>query len=390
MPFLFPCLFYNAAFLIPSVKSAFSCKVMTVETEPQKLPLHEKHLQKGARMGDFGGWLVPLFYSSIMEEHAAVRTKAGVFDISHMGEFLVEGPRALDYLEKNLPRKIAPLKFSQAIYMPLVNDQGGMVDDIIVYRMSEQKFLIIVNAGNIEKDFRWFQERVAEGVTVTDLSQEMGLLALQGPLSQTILLECFGAFYKDLRRFHYRDFEGGVIARTGYTGEDGFEIMVPKTKLKKIWDVLFIVGEKHGMLPIGFGARDTLRLEAAMPLYGHELTDEITPLEADLEWAIDLAKAEFPGMEILKKQKQTGISRKRIGFEMIERGIPRQGFEIQKKGDPVGVVTSGSFIPTTGKNIGMAYVVAREAQLGNAIDVMVRGKPVKAAVVSLPFYKRKA
>jgi aminomethyltransferase len=218
----------------------------------------------------------------------------------------------------------------------------------------------------------------------------MGLLALQGPLSQTILLECFGAFYKDLRRFHYKDFEGGVIARTGYTGEDGFEIMVPKTKLKKIWDVLFIVGEKHGMLPIGFGARDTLRLEAAMPLYGHELTDEITPLEADLEWAIDLEKVEFPGMEILKKQKQTGISRKRIGFEMGERGIPRQGFEIQKSGKPVGMVTSGSFIPTTGKNIGMAFVAAEEARVGNTLDVMVRGKPVKAAVVSLPFYKRKA
>ena len=363
---------------------------MTVETEPQKLPLHEEHLQKGARMGDFGGWLVPLFYSSIMEEHAAVRTKAGLFDISHMGEFLVEGPGALAFLEKNLPRRITPLKFSQAIYMPLVNDQGGMVDDIIVYRMNEQKFLIIVNAGNIEKDFQWFQERVTEGVTVTDLSHDMGLLALQGPLSRTILLECFGAFYKDLRRFHYKDFEGGVIARTGYTGEDGYEIMVSKSKLKKIWEVLFIVGEKHGMLPIGFGARDTLRLEAAMPLYGHELSDEITPLEADLEWAIDLTKEEFPGLEILKKQKQKGIFRKKIGFEMVDRGIPRQGFEIQKNNNTIGMVTSGSFIPTTGKNIGMAYVAAEESRAGNAIEVMVRGKPVKAVVVSLPFYKRKA
>ena len=362
---------------------------MTLETEPSKLPLHEEHLQKGARMGDFGGWLVPLFYTSIMEEHAAVRTKAGLFDISHMGEFLVEGPAALDYLEMNLPRRIAPVKFGQAIYMPLVNDDGGMVDDIIVYCMAEQKFLIIVNAGNIAKDLAWFKSRVLPGVTVTDLSDEMGLLALQGPLSQTILLECFGAFYQDLRRFHYKDFEGGVIARTGYTGEDGYEIMVPKSKLKHVWEVLFRVGAKHGLLPIGFGARDTLRLEAAMPLYGHELTDDLTPLEADLEWAIDLTKESFPGSAILKEQKRIGIWKKRIGFEMTERGIPRQGFEIQKDGKKIGTVTSGSFIPTTGKNIGMAYVATGEAKPGNAIEVMVRGKSVKAIVVSLPFYKKK-
>jgi aminomethyltransferase len=362
---------------------------MALETEPTKLPLHEEHLLKGARMGDFGGWLVPLFYTSIMEEHTSVRTRAGVFDISHMGEFLVEGPGALDYLEKNLPRRIAPVKFGQAVYMPLVNDQGGMVDDIIVYRMAEQKFLIIVNAGNIGKDFTWFQARASNGVTLTDLSAAMGLLALQGPLSQTILLECFGAYYKDLRRFHYKDFEGGVIARTGYTGEDGYEIMVPKAKLKQVWDVLFRVGAKHGISPVGFGARDTLRLEAAMPLYGHELSDEITPVEADLEWAIDLTKDEFPGSAILKKQKETGILKKRVGFEMTERGIPRQGFEIQKDGKTIGTVTSGSFIPTTGKNIGMAYVTVAQAKTGNTIDVMVRGKPVKAVLVSLPFYKRK-
>jgi aminomethyltransferase len=362
---------------------------MTLETEPAKLPLHEDHLQKGARMGDFGGWLVPLFYTSIMEEHAAVRTKAGIFDISHMGEFLAEGPGALGYLEKNLPRKIAPVKFGQAVYMPLVNDRGGMVDDIIVYRMLEQKFLIIVNAGNIEKDFEWFNARATQGVTLTDLSPAMGLLALQGPLSQTILSECFGAFYKDIRRFHYKDFEGGVIARTGYTGEDGYEIMVPRDKLKKVWDVLFHVGAKHGLLPIGFGARDTLRLEAAMPLYGHELTDEITPLEAGLGWAVDLTKDEFPGSEALKKQQKTGVLKKRVGFEMTGRGIPRQGFEIQKDGKTVGSVTSGSFIPTTGKNIGMAYVLAPEAKAGNTIDVIVRGEPVGAVLVSLPFYRRK-
>lgn len=362
---------------------------VTLETESRKLPLHEEHLLKGARMGDFGGWLVPLFYTSIMEEHAAVRSQAGLFDISHMGEFLVEGSAALEFLEKILPRRIASVKPRQAIYMPLVNDQGGMVDDIIVYRMAETRFLIIVNAGNVAKDFAWFNARLIKGVTLTDLSEEMGLLALQGPKAQAILLDAFGAYYRDIRRFHYQDFEGGMIARTGYTGEDGYEIMIPMAQLKSVWDVLFRAGEKHGLKPVGFGARDTLRLEAAMPLYGHELNDELTPLEADLEWAIDLTKDEFPGVTVLRKQKQSGIPRKRIGFEMVERGIPRHGFEIQKNGIVIGSVTSGSFIPTTGKNIGMAYVRTQDAKVGQTIDIMVRGKPVKAVIVSLPFYKRK-
>lgn len=340
-------------------------------------------------MGDFGGWLVPLFYTSIMEEHTAVRTKAGLFDISHMGEFGVEGPGALDFLEKNLPRRIAPVKPHQAIYMPLVNDQGGMVDDIIVYRMAESRFLIIVNAGNIRKDYEWFSGRAPADVTVTDLSESMGLLALQGPLSREILVEAFGAYYRDLKRFYYLDFEGGIIARTGYTGEDGYEIMVPLNKLRTIWDVLFRVGGKKGLVPVGFGARDTLRLEAAMPLYGHELNDTLTPFEADLGWALDLTKERFPGSEILKAQQKAGTAQKRIGFEMIERGIPRQDFEIRKNGRRIGKVTSGSFIPTTGKNIGMAYVETAEAVTGNTVEVMIRDRAVRAVVVSLPFYKRK-
>ncbi len=362
---------------------------MALETESRKLPLHDEHLRKGARMGDFGGWLVPLFYTSIVDEHTAVRCKAGLFDISHMGELLVEGPGALNFLEKNLPRRVAPVKLYQAIYMPLVNDRGGMVDDIIVYRMAESRFLIIVNAGNIEKDFQWFKSRAPDGVTVTNISESMGLLALQGPLSREILAEAFGAYYRDLKRFYYLDFEGGIIARTGYTGEDGYEIMVPMHKLKAIWDVLFRVGGKKGLVPVGFGARDTLRLEAAMPLYGHELNDTLTPLEAGLEWALDLSKDQFPGSKVLKAQKREGLSQKRIGFEMIDRGIPRQDCEVRKDGRLVGKVTSGSFIPTTGKSIGMAYVEACEAGVGNVLEVMIRDRAAKAAIVSLPFYKRK-
>lgn len=362
---------------------------VTLVTEPRKLTLHEEHLRKGARMGDFGGWLVPLFYTGIMEEHVAVRTTAGLFDISHMGELMVSGPGTLAFLENNLPRCMAPLNPCQAVYMPLVNDDGGMVDDIIVYRKSETSFFIIVNAGNIAKDFAWFKNRAPQDVTVTDLSEKMGLLALQGPMAQTILSDAFGAYYRDLKRFYYKDFEEGFIARTGYTGEDGYEIMIPKKKLKAIWDVLLRAGGKQGLKPTGFGARDTLRLEAGMPLYGHELNDELTPLEADLAWAIDLTKDSFPGHAILKQQAQKGITKKRIGFEMIERGIPRQGFEIQKKGRVIGAVTSGSFIPSTGKNIGMAYVKVEEAFMGNAIEIVIRDRAVRASIVSLPFYKRK-
>lgn len=362
---------------------------MAMQTTSQRLPLHSEHLARGARMGEFGGWEVPLFYSSVIVEHTAVRTQAGIFDISHMGEFLIEGPGALDFLEKNLPRRIAPVKMRQAIYMPLVNDKGGMVDDIIVYRLAADRFLIIVNAGNIAKDLQWFSERVPRDVTLTDMSDSMGLLALQGRLSPAILTEAFGAFYKNLKRFQCLDFEGGVIARTGYTGEDGYEIMIPKDKLRKVWDALFRVGEKKGLVPVGFGARDTLRLEAAMPLYGHELTDDITPLEAGLEWAIDLSKKEFPGLDPLKKQKAAGITKKRIGFEMTGRGIPRHECAIQKNGRKIGWVTSGSFIPSTGKNIGMGYVAAEEAQVGNKVDILIRDNPAAAVIVSLPFYRRK-
>ncbi|HOE68117.1 MAG TPA: glycine cleavage system aminomethyltransferase GcvT [Candidatus Omnitrophota bacterium] len=366
---------------------------MTLETVSKKLPLYAEHVALGARMGEFGGWEVPLYYSSVIEEHKAVRAAAGIFDISHMGEILVEGPRALEFLERNLPRRIAPVKLQQAIYTPLLNDRGGMVDDIIVYRVREDRFLIIVNAGNIAKDFEWFCARAPKGAVVTDLSPQYGLFAVQGPEAAAIVSAAFGVFFTQLKRFQYRDFEGGIIARTGYTGEDGFEIMVPLERLKPVWDVLLEVGGRKGLKPVGFGARDTLRLEAAMPLYGHELSDEITPLEAGLEWAIDLTKDEFPGLEVLKAQKAAGIPKKRVGFEMTGRGIPRHECEVRQNGRKVGWVTSGSFIPAhgsfAGRNIGMAFVETAQAETGTEIDVMIRGAAAGARVVSLPFYKRK-
>ncbi len=358
-------------------------------TQVRRLPLHARHVEKNARIGQFGNWEVPLYYTSILQEHELVRTKAGVFDISHMGEFFVSGPSACDYLNKILPRSIEQMQVGQAWYMPLVNDQGGMVDDIIVYAKAKNDYLVIVNAGNVDKDRKWFEDRLIPGVNFKDRSDEFGLLAMQGPASELILSEAFGQFYKGLKNYSFAAFGEGMIARTGYTGEDGFEIMVPNAKLDEIWQTLMRVGAKHGLSPVGFGARDTLRLEAAMPLYGHELHDDISPVEAGISMFIDWQKTGDTARAILNQVKAAGPTRKRVGFELIGRGIAREGAEVHVQGKKCGWVTSGCPSPTLGKTIGMAYVDVKQSAIGNEIDVLIRGTPVQAKIVKLPFYKRK-
>lgn len=351
----------------------------------RSLPLHEKHAGLGARFGAFGEWQVPLYYTSILEEHKAVRTRAGLFDISHMGEFFFSGARAAEFLNELLPRNILDQKNGRALYMPLLRDNGTTVDDIIVYRFSEDRFLVIVNAGNIAKDFEWIHPRVPKDVEFVDRSEEFGLLALQGPESEKIAGQTFGGeAIAGLTYYSFRPFRSGLIAATGYTGERGYEIMIKKNELPSIWDSSVAKGAQA----VGFGARDTLRLEAAMPLYGHDLNDETTPLEAGLDWAIDWNKKSFVGRGPLIKQKETGPQKKLIGFEMIDRGIPRQDYEILKSGKKIGKVTSGSFAPTLEKNIGMGYVEAAEAREGNEIEILVRDKNLKAKSVGLPFYAR--
>ncbi len=358
-------------------------------TQVRRLPLHARHIEKNARMGQFGNWEVPLYYTSILQEHQLVRTKAGVFDISHMGEFFVTGSAACDYLNKILPRAIDQMQVGQAWYMPLVNEQGGMVDDIIVYAKAKNDYLVIVNAGNVDKDRKWFEDRLIPGVNFKDRSDEFGLLAMQGPASEIILSEAFGQFYKGLKNYSFAAFGEGMIARTGYTGEDGFEIMVPNAKLDEIWQTLMRVGEKHGIAPVGFGARDTLRLEAAMPLYGHELSDDISPVEAGISMFIDWQKTGDTARAILNQVKVSGPSRKRVGFELVGRGIAREGAEVHVQGKKCGWVTSGCPSPTLSKTIGMAYVEAGLAVQGTEIDILIRGTPVQAKIVKLPFYKRK-
>jgi len=361
-------------------------------TQTKRLPLHEQHARKGAKFGLFGDWEVPLYYSSILEEHDAVRKRAGLFDISHMGEFFIEGPGSLGFLETLLCRSIEKMEQGKALYMPLLNSEGGMIDDIIVYRLGTDSFLIIVNAGNVEKDFDWFLKCKAKAArpdsfSLENRSDELGLLALQGPKSAEILERATGTSFQNLKYYHFIQWKSGMISRTGYTGEDGFEIMVEHKDLQSLWDSLF--SEANDLIPVGFGARDTLRLEAAMPLYGHDMDDQISPLELGIDWAVDMQKKSFVGRDALLNLKSKGIHKHLIGFEMIERGIPRQGFSIAKLGRKIGVVTSGSFSPTLQKNIGLGFVPVAEARDANDVDIIIREKPVKARVVKLPFYKRK-
>jgi len=356
-----------------------------------RLPLDAIHRSLNARMGQFGDWEVPLYYTTILEEHAAIREKAGVFDISHMGEFDVKGAGATAFLDAVLPRPISAIKFGQAIYMPLLNEQGGMVDDIIVYRRAAEDYLLIVNAGNIAKDFAHFSRlkaRLAPDLLMTDISPQKGLLALQGPASAAILAKALGESFDDLAYYHFRECKIGFVSRTGYTGEDGFEIMVDTAKLTSLWNSLFDAGREYGIAPVGFGARDTLRLEAGMPLYGHDLDDDTTPFEAGIGWAVKMDKGEFVGRAALAEKEARGRRKKLIGFEMIDRGIPRQGQEIRKNGQAIGVVTSGSFSPTLKKNIGMAFISNLDLKAGDRLEVVIRDKAAAAQIVKLPFYKR--
>lgn len=358
-----------------------------------RLALHEEHAKRHAKFGHFGSWEVPLYFTSILEEHQAVRSGAGLFDISHMGEFVFEGEGSQNFLDLLLCRNIPQMASGRALYMPLLNDRGGIVDDILLYKSNPKKFLMIVNAGNIEKDAQWIaqcRDRIPgkENFRFEDISSRTGLLALQGPKSAMILAKVLGRSLDSIKYYHFEETPEGMIARTGYTGEDGFELMWPLTDIQLLWNRLFKAGAEWGLVPIGFGARDTLRLEAGMPLYGHDMNDETSPFEAGIGWAVDMNKPQFIGKPALlerMKRDQTKL----IGFEMLERGIPRQDYSILVGEEKVGHVTSGSFSPTLQKNIGLGYVNQDHAVLGKRISILIRNLSVAAQIVPLPFYKRK-
>lgn len=364
----------------------------------QHTALTSRHEALGARMVPFAGWYMPVQYSGILNEHRTVRTAAGLFDLGHMGQVRVTGPDALDYLQQVTSNDVAALQPGEAQYSMLPNPTGGVIDDIIVYRLQDEPgYFVVINAANHAKDVAWLQEqrsaRPRLEVEVRDVSDDLGMIAIQGPNALEIVGALTDAPLAELKPFSCsRATVAGIpllAARTGYTGEDGFEFYVPQDATMALWDALMAAGEPLGLAPIGLGARDTLRLEARMPLYGNELADDISPLEAGVGWAVKLDKGDFVGRDAIARLKEDGVPRKTVGFRLVERaGSARHGYEVQVDGHVVGVVTSGGRSPSLGDEIGLALVDAGVAGVGKPLDIIIRGRPVRAEQVKLPFYRR--
>lgn len=343
-------------------------------------------------MGAFGGWEMPIEYSGIVREHLAVRTRVGLFDVSHMGEIEIDGPGSLALVQQVTCNDAGRLKPGQIQYSALLTEQGTFVDDILVHRLGKSRFLLCVNAGNTGGDYHHICRQNRFGARVTDVSHQYVQLAIQGPESEPVLqplvdLELSEIGYYRFRPGHVQGVPG-LIARTGYTGEDGFEIYFPPTAAEAVWEALSRSGESREMLPAGLGARNTLRLEARMALYGHEIDEDTTPWEAGLGWMVRMEKPEFTGKTALAAQLEAGVQKKLVGFRMQGPGIGRDGYDVLRNGRKIGWVTSGSPAPFLRKNIGLAYVNEGEAFLGNRLDIQVRKRLVPAEVVKTPFYRR--
>jgi len=355
----------------------------------KKTPLNEVEKELGGRMVDFGGWELPVQYGGILEEHEAVRTHAGLFDVSHMGELTVKGPQALALLQKATCNDVAQLTDGRAQYNGLLYPSAGFVDDILIYRIAGDDYFIVVNASNTDKDFEWFQECAKDfDADVRNVSADYAQLAVQGPEAERVLQTMTDL---DLAPIKYYRFAQGqvdgapaIVSRTGYTGEDGFEVYVAPEHGPRIFRKLVDAGVK----PCGLGARDTLRLEAKMALYGNDIDQTTTPIEADLGWIVKLDKGDFNGRDVLQREKAEGPARKLVGFEMIDRGIARHGYTVVDGGREVGVVTSGTHSPTLKKAIGLAYLPLDKSAQGTEFTILNRGKETRARVVPTPFYKR--
>jgi glycine cleavage system T protein (aminomethyltransferase) len=366
----------------------------TATIELRKTPLNARHRASNARMVPFAGWEMPVEYAGITSEHMAVRTRAGLFDVSHMGEIEIAGKNAVAAVQRIACSDPAHLKVGQAQYSGLLTPEGTFLDDMIVYRMAPIHFLLVVNAGNTAKDFAWISEQVkaAGEVAAIDSSSRYALLALHGPASPEVLQPLTGVELSDIPPFGFSHGEvanaRATIARTGYTGEDGFEIFIPPNMADRVWQAILESGRSVDVVPAGLGARDTLRLEASMRLYGNDIDETTTVLEAGLGWMIGWTNGAFIGRDRLREQKESGVFRKLVGFEMIDRGIARHGHRVMQGDTPAGVVTSGTQTPFLGKAIGMAYVPVGQSRAGTEIDIDIRGRVAKARVVRMPFYKR--
>lgn len=356
------------------------------------VPLNDLHHQLGAKMVPFAGFMMPVRYSSDLEEHHCVRNGVGVFDVSHMGEFIVKGPKALDLIQRVSANDASVLVDGKIQYSYLPNEQGGAVDDLLVYRIDAEEYLLVVNASNIEKDWKWIQSHNTEGVEMINVSDDLCLFAVQGPKAAEALQKLTEVNLSEMPYYTFnKDTFAGlpdiIISATGYTGAGGFELYIPKGVALHAWHHIFEAGKTFDMKPIGLGARDTLRLEMGYCLYGNDIDDTTSPLEAGLGWVTKFTK-NFINSENLLNQKQTGLQRKLVGFEMIDRGIPRGHYEIcDAEGNPIGQVTSGTQSPTLSKGIGLGYVPTAYSKVGSEIFVKVRDRLLKAQVVKLPFVK---
>ncbi|BCY29191.1 glycine cleavage system aminomethyltransferase GcvT [Flavobacterium okayamense] len=351
------------------------------------------HEQLGAKMVPFAGYNMPVQYEGVNAEHETVRNGVGVFDVSHMGEFLLTGPKALDLIQKVTSNDASTLTIGRAQYSCLPNANGGIVDDLIVYRIKEEQYLLVVNASNIEKDWNWISSHNDMGVEMRDLSEDYSLLAIQGPKAVEAMQSLTSVDLSQIKYYHFEvaDFAGiehVIISATGYTGSGGFEIYCKNSEVEQVWNKVFEAGAAFGIKPIGLAARDTLRLEMGFCLYGNDIDDTTSPLEAGLGWITKFTK-DFVNSENLKKQKEEGISRKLVAFELLERGIPRHDYEIvDANGNVIGKVTSGTQSPSLNKAIGLGYVPTALATEGSEIFIRIRNKDIKAQVVKLPFYKK--
>ena len=360
----------------------------------KKTPLYNTYSEYGGKIIEFCGWAMPVQFEGIIFEHEACRNAAALFDVSHMGEVEVKGAQAFEFVQNLITNDITVLKDNQILYTLMCYTDGGVVDDLLVYKFSKEHFYLVINAGNIDKDLQWMSDnKGACEVEIANISEEVAEIAIQGPKAQEILQKLTDIDLEEIRFFHFKqdvlvDGIKCIISRTGYTGEDGFEIYTSQEKIEQLWHKLLYIGKEDGLRAAGLGCRDTLRFEACLPLYGNELSREITPLEADLGYFVKLQKHNFIGREALLKQKEEGLKRKLVGFQMKDRGIPRHGYEVTINGEKIGIVTTGYLSPTLKKNIGLALIDSKYAVLGTEIEIVIRNKSLKAEVVSKKFYKK--
>ncbi len=357
----------------------------------KKTPLNDVHRELGAKLIDFGGWEMPVQYAGIIEEHETVREKCGIFDVSHMGEIRVKGPEALNNVQRLVANDVERLEEGQILYSPMCYPDGGIVDDLLVYKIKDDEYLLVVNASNTEKDWEWIKENSLDNVELENQSNEYGQLAVQGPEAKNIINKLSDI---DLDSMKYYCFACGevagkevILSRTGYTGELGYEIYLQKEDAVEVWNKIMEVGKEYGLAPIGLGARDTLRLEMKYCLYGNDISKDTHPLEAGIGWTVSLDKEDFIGKDALVKHEEEGYDRKLVGFKLLGRGIPRHGYKVEHEGEEIGEVTSGSFSPSLKENIGLAYVKKELAEIGQEIEIVIRKKAVKAEIVKTPFVK---